>query len=126
MALRLSTPTPFKTLDFGHNGYTASLSAWHELLQFTVPDHQQGILFIRGDFPNSAESILARAQRRNEKGTWGMEMIIKDDDKYVLEETPAQGMINLRWPCTRFNIVKPDAFDGSSTTVSNTGSLIFF
>ena len=101
----LDLQKPMKTLDLGNNGTTASLTTWHELLQMTAPDPYCGVVFVRGRFPDNAESVLARAQRRNQKGTWGLELCFPSDD-YTLELSEAQGMINLRWPCTRFNIVR--------------------
>jgi hypothetical protein len=109
----LDISKPFKSLDVGKDGCTASVSSWHELLQLTVPDDECGVVAIRGDFPDSAESILARAQRRNQKGTWGLGVRIGEDTEYVMEQTSAQGMINLRWPCTRFNLVQKSKLLGS-------------
>jgi len=110
-----------KTLDLGNNGTTASLTTWHELLQLTAPDPSCGIVFVRGDFPDNAESILARAQRRNQKGAWGLDLTFPSDD-YTLELSEAQGLINLRWPCTRFNIVRKgsDILFGSVTVATYT------
>ena len=105
---------PAKSLDFGSDGRTGSVTAWHELLQITAPHEDCGVVFVRGDYPDSAESVLARAQRRNEKGTFGLSIRTKDvqddtnNNQCVLELTPAQGLINLRWPCTRFSLVRND------------------
>lgn len=104
---------PSKSLDFGREGFTGSLSIWHELLQLTVPDEQCGVVFVRGDYPDNAESILARAQRRNNSGTFGLEIHIPEEANFVLERTSAQGMINLRWPFTKFNFVEKDSSIGS-------------
>jgi len=110
MPLELSNSRPSKSLDFGKDGYTASLSTWHELLQMTAPDPECGLVFVRGDFPDRSDSILARAQRRNGKGTFGMTIKVPSgterDPGWVQEATPVQGMINLRWPCTRLNWVR--------------------
>jgi hypothetical protein len=118
--MTLDVSSPYKSLDFGNDGCTASVSTWHELLQLTAPDDECGVVFVRGDFPDSAESILARAQRRNQKGTWGLGIRISEDSDYVLESTPAQGMINLRWPCSRLNFVQKDRLFGSVTFASYT------
>jgi hypothetical protein len=96
---------PTKSLDFGLGGITGSVSRWHELLQMTAPDAECGVVFVRGHFPDNADAILARAQRRNQTGTFGLELKIEEDSEYVLENTSAQGMINLRWPYNRFNLV---------------------
>jgi len=101
----LDVQRPMKTLDFGTEGTTASVTTWHELLQLTDPDPYCGIVYVRGDFPDNAESVLARAQRRNQKGAFGLELSFPSDD-VTLELSEAQGMINLRWPCTRFNVVR--------------------
>src|SRR5947207_15172671 len=95
----LDVSMPCKSLDFGKDGCTGSVTTWHELLQLTAPDDECGVVFVRGDFPDSAESILARAQRRNQKATWGLGIKISENTDYVVERTPAQGMVNLRWPC---------------------------
>lgn len=120
MPLELSNSRPSKSLDFGSNGYTGSLSTWHELLQITAPDPECGLVFVRGDFPDIADSILARAQRRNQKGTFGMSIRIPDNAEWVQEATPAQGLINLRWPFTRLDWVRTKKSIGSAHFASYT------
>ena len=44
-----------------------------------------------------------------------MEVHVDEDNGYVLELSPAQGLINLRWPCTRFKILTRDKLFGSIT-----------
>lgn len=133
----IDTRRPSKSLDFGEDGYTASLTTWHELLQLTAPDASHGVVCVRGDFPDGASSILARAQRRNERGTFGLDVGVVQESsstpppspgngngdppecpRTVLEQTPAQGMINMRWPCTRLRYVRGEpCCDGASSTV---------
>ena len=76
----------------------------------TAPDPQCGLVFVRGDFPDISDSILARAQRRNGRGTFGMSVKVPNPAEpgggWVQEATPVQGMINLRWPCTRLHWVR--------------------
>jgi hypothetical protein len=120
MPLELSNSRLGKSLDFGEGGFTGSLSTWHELLQMTAPDPQCGVVFVRGDFPDHPESILARAQRRNQKGTFGLGIGIPDDADWVQESTAAQGMINLRWPFTRLNWTRADKRFGSVRFASYT------
>ena len=104
---------PSKSYDFGENGHTGSITTWHELLQLTAPDDRHGVVYVRGDFPDNTNSILARAQRRNPTGTFGLGVYV---DKQlepgqvptVLEQTSAHGLINMRWPCTRLNYVQND------------------
>lgn len=108
MPLDPTNTTPTKSLDFGRDGVTGSLSAWHELLQITAPDDECGVVFVRGDFPDNPDSILARAQRRNQRGGFGVEVRIDENSPYVLERTAAQGLINMRWPYGRFNFVFQD------------------
>jgi hypothetical protein len=113
MPLELSNSRPSKSLDFGKDGFTGSVSMWHELLQMTAPDPECGLVFVRGDFPDHPDSILARAQRRNQVGTFGMTIKVPPEANWVQEPTPAQGMINLRWPCTRFHWTRSDDKLGS-------------
>jgi len=120
MALDVSDSKSSKSLDFGCGGYTGSLSAWHELLQLTCPDDECGVVFVRGDFPDNADSILARAQRRNQKGTLGLGLHVPSGQDYVLEMTPAQGYVNLRHPVTRLNCVRQSNLFGSVTFASYT------
>ncbi|KAM7194686.1 hypothetical protein V8F20_007878 [Naviculisporaceae sp. PSN 640] len=113
----IDTQRPSKSYDFGENGYTASVTTWHELLQLTAPNHENGVVFVRGDFPDSPNSILARSQRRNPRGTFGLGIYVdyKSSDTEerriptVLEQTSAHGMINMRYPSTRLNYVQNDA-----------------
>jgi len=83
---------------------TASLSAWHELLQLTAPDRECGVIFARGHFPDNPDAILARAQRRNQTGTIGLELAIDEETDFV-QESAVQGMINLRWPYSSFRLL---------------------
>lgn len=99
---------PAKSSDFGADGFTASLTDWHELLQVTAPDDTCGIVFVRGQFPNSPGAILARAQRRDDiggKGTFGTRLQPADlDTDLELGERLAQGWINFRWPFTQYEL----------------------
>lgn len=112
-----------KTTDFGSEGYTASLSDYHELLQLTAPDGHCGLVYVRGDFPNTADAVLARAQRPSTagsgafalKGSFGTR--IHPDSHFELGEKQAQGLINLRWPYIQYNLKKKHEFDdGNSGT----------
>jgi len=69
--MTLDVSSPYKSLDFGNGDYIGSVTTWHELLQLTAPDDECGVVFARGDFPDSAESILARAQPRNQREPGG-------------------------------------------------------
>jgi len=109
---------PSKSLDFGQDGYTGSLTAYHELLQMTAPDLNRGLVYIRGDFPNDASSMLARAQRRNAQGTWGLKPEIDSEDKLQLQGPDETGFINLRWPCAQFSLECEGYMDGTYTTCS--------
>ena len=120
MPFELSDSRPFKTLDFGDSGFTASITSSHQLLQLTAPDRHCSLVFVRGDYPDSPESILARAQRRDQKGTFGLDVQLNDEDEkgaqWVSELTPAQGLINFRWPCTQFRWIRQTPSVGGSTT----------
>lgn len=59
-----------RTIDFGVNGVTASVSDWHNILQITV-SHPEGLVYVRGDYPDQPGSILARAQDERGRGSWG-------------------------------------------------------
>jgi hypothetical protein len=109
---------PSKSLDFGRDGYTGSLTAWHELLQITAPDPGCGLVFVRGDFPDDANSILARAQNQNAQGSWGLKPETNYKDSLQLTGPDNTGFINLRWPCAQFSLVCKDYDDGTYTTCS--------
>lgn len=97
---------PSKSIDFGDNGYTASLTDWHELLQLTAPDPLCGIVFLRGNFPNATDAILARAQQRDKsgkKGTFGLEIDPTASD-FELGERRDQGFVNFRWPYIQYEL----------------------
>lgn len=97
---------PAKSIDFGDNGHTASLTDWHELLQLTAPDPLCGIIFVRGDFPNTADAILARAQQPDtsgKKNTFGLEIDLDGSD-FVLGERRNQGFVNFRWPYIQYEL----------------------
>jgi len=103
---------PAKSLDFGAEGYTASLTDWHELLQITSPDPICGIVYVRGNFSNNPESILARSQRRDDlgnKGTFGLQIQPQGFDiprPSTLErgDRIAHGLVNFRWPYSQYQL----------------------
>jgi hypothetical protein len=112
---------PAKSSDFGADGFTASLTDWHELLQLTAPDKTCGVVFVRGQFPNTPDAILARAQRRDDtgfKGTFGTRLEPAEiDTDLELGERRAQGWVNFRWPYTQYTLKrKDDKLDGNSGT----------
>jgi hypothetical protein len=88
-------------------------------LQLTAPDETCGIVFVRGQFPNTPGAILARAQRRDDsgtKGTFGTRLQRAENDADLeLGERLAQGWVNLRWPYTRYELKRRDGeWDGLS------------
>ena len=94
-----------KTSDFGAEGYTASLTNWHELLQLTAPDPICGLIYVRGDFPGTSESIIARAQNRDDaggKGTFGIQVLGYQLVVYT------RGLINYRWPHIQYILATKD------------------
>ncbi|KAK1753903.1 hypothetical protein QBC47DRAFT_461906 [Echria macrotheca] len=103
MPLELLSGRPIKTLDFGTNGYTASLSVPHDLLQLTYPHPKYGLCYIRGAFTDDADSILAQMKRHDHGAGFGLRLYISGT---TLVATPAQGFINLRWPCAIYNFVR--------------------
>jgi hypothetical protein len=109
---------PSKSLDFGRNGYTGSLTAWHELLQITAPDPSCGLVYVRGDFPDDTNSMVARTQRHNAQGTWGLKPEFNDQDGLQLTGPDNTGFINLRWPCAQFSLGCEGYEDGTYTTCS--------
>jgi hypothetical protein len=107
---------PAKTTDFGCDGYTASLSDYHELLQLTAPDDHCGIVYVRGHFQNTPDAILARAQRPDVsglKGSFGIQ--IHPESLFELGEKQAQGFVNLRWPYIQYDLRKKAAFDDGNS-----------
>lgn len=110
-----------KSSDFGSDGYTASLTNWHELLQLTAPDPQCGLISVRGDFPVSGDAILARAQNRDQaggKGTFGIQLLQGPDSDFQLGSLMARGLINYRWPHMQYELSGPHISSGSFETCS--------
>lgn len=107
---------PAKSSDFGADGYTASLTDWHELLQLTAPDGTCGLVFVRGQFPNTPDAILARAQRRDDsgnKGTLGTRLQPAEHNTDLeLGERRVQGWINLKWPYSQYELKKKNRHQG--------------
>jgi hypothetical protein len=102
------------TFEFGDSGFTAVLSADFDLLQLTAPCPKGcGIVFARGNFPDSPRSFLARAQRQG----FGFGLRIPQDDveyrwaehlpqKRKGDKPPVRvrvmsGYLNQRWPITK-------------------------
>jgi len=94
------------------------LSDYHDLLQLTAPDDYCGIVYVRGNFQNTPDAILARAQRPDNsglKGSFGVQ--IHRDSHFELGEKQAQGLINFRWPYIQYDLKKKPGFqDGNSGT----------
>jgi hypothetical protein len=82
------------------------------LLQITAPDPTCGIVFVRGDYPGLSESILARAQLRDESdskgvfGTWLCPPQTGDD--LQLGERIAHGWVNFKWPYAQYDLRRRD------------------
>ena len=112
-----------KSSDFGSDGYVASLTHWHEYLQITAPDPQCGLIFVRGDFPFTPDSVLARSQHRDYaggKGTFGLQLLQDSDSgsKFHLGGCYARGLINYRWPHMQYWLKDDDFEDGFLETCS--------
>ena len=113
---------PAKSTDLGDEGYTASLTDWHELLQLTAPDPTCGVVFVRGDFPGIPESMLARAQIRDDadfKGILGTRLYPPQAaDDLHLGERIAQGWVNFKWPYAQYDLKRKDEpWDASTGTL---------
>src|SRR6186713_980221 len=100
-----------KSFDFGDEGYTASLTDWHELLQLTAPSPHCGIAYVRGDFPHTPDAILARVQNRGQpgsKGTFGIQLLqdsgSDSEPEFQLVGVVAYGLINYRWPHIQYKL----------------------
>ncbi|KAK4221059.1 hypothetical protein QBC38DRAFT_149395 [Podospora fimiseda] len=108
-----SSTQPAKSFDFGGDGFTASLTDSHELLQLTQPDPTCGVTFVRGAYPDRAASILSRSQQGG-YGTFGTCLLSGTNDSDVeLGERKAQGWINFRWPYAQYELVRRDAKTGA-------------
>ncbi|MCJ1281641.1 hypothetical protein MMC26_000962 [Xylographa opegraphella] len=104
-----------QTSDFGNEDYTASLTDCHEILQLTAPDPLCGLVYARGDFPGTAESMLARAQNRDDgggKGTFGIQLLQDPCREYQLGNIYVHGLFNYRWPFIEYVIRIKDAHEG--------------
>lgn len=91
-----------KTVDFGKDGFTASVSDWHYLLQITAPHPSSGLVYARGDYPDRSSSILARAQDQDGRGSWGFR--ISHTSEIMTEDCIGQGLLNYRWPYMAYNL----------------------
>lgn len=91
-----------KTVDIGAHGFTGSVSDWHYLLQMTAPDPKCGVIYARGNYPDLADSILARAQDARGQGSWGFS--VAADSEITLGDVRSQGLINYRWPCMSYGL----------------------
>ncbi|KAK0744617.1 hypothetical protein B0T21DRAFT_280978 [Apiosordaria backusii] len=127
---------PAKTLDFGSDGFTASLSEWGELLQLTRPDPTCGLVFVRGQYPDSAASILARAQSRNvfgdkSNGTFGTELVPRDRESpspywnVEIDDRKTQGWVNFRWPYSQYELLHWDIETDLSSEMGSCDTISF-
>ena len=103
-----------KSLDCGSEGYTASLTNWHELLALTAPDSKCGLVYVVGRFPCTAEALLARTQNRDQaggKGTFGIQFCPDSNGEFSLGNPVARGLINHRWPHLQYEFICKEFFD---------------
>lgn len=106
-------------MDFGQNGYTASLNRSHELLQLTAPDDHCGIVSVRGSFSNNPDAILARAQRVVAgKSTFGLQLIRNPSAEYSIGDVLDEGLINFRWPYVECSLRGPKGKNGVASLLS--------
>ena len=90
------------TVDLGKDGFTASVSDWHYLLQITAPHPSSGLVYARGDYPDRSSSILARAQDKDGRGSWGFR--ISHTSEIMTEDCISQGLLNYRWPYMAYDL----------------------
>ena len=103
--LRFNKNAPTKSIDFGNDGYTASLTNRHGLLQLTAPHPQCGLVWVRGNFPSSVNAMLARAQNGEEadgKSTFGVHLIRNVKSDLSLSSPVCHGLMGYRWPFIRY------------------------
>jgi hypothetical protein len=68
----------------------------------TAPDPKCGVIYARGNYPDLADSILARAQDARGQGSWGFR--VAADSEISLGNVRSQGLINYRWPCMSYGL----------------------
>lgn len=76
-------------------------------MQLTAPDSICGIVYVRGNFPDNPESILARSQRRDDlgdKGTFGLQIESQAPSLFGRAERIAHGLVNFRWPYSQYEL----------------------
>lgn len=108
-----------RSLDFGSNGFTASLNIGHEILQVTAPDSRYGIVHARGSYADNPDAILARAQRSvGGKSTFGLKW--SGDDVHTFRRTRIEyhGLLNFRWPYKRHTLFCPGTTLGTVSSLS--------
>ncbi|KAG4415851.1 hypothetical protein IFR04_011031 [Cadophora malorum] len=107
-----------RSLDFGANGFTASLNTGHEILQMTAPDHRYGLVYARVSFADNPDAILARAQRGSGgKSTFGLKWL-ESIGNYRRGRIEYHGLLNFRWPYKRYALGCPGSFSGTLGSLS--------
>ncbi|KAH7303428.1 hypothetical protein B0I35DRAFT_446761 [Stachybotrys elegans] len=102
---------PRCSFDYGSNGYTASCNLGGELLRFTTPSDNTGLISATAQVDESLGSRVALAESyKGNKSTFGLKFLsISSDterktkpmgkkDKYVLGTLVERGAISNRWP----------------------------
>ncbi|PVH73831.1 hypothetical protein DL98DRAFT_43469 [Cadophora sp. DSE1049] len=108
-----------RSLDFGSDGYTASLNMGHELLQITAPDSRYGIVHARGSYADNPDAILARAQRSTGgKSTFGLKWLGGNQHTYRRTRIEYHGLLNFRWPYKRHTLYCPGTTLGTVSSLS--------
>ena len=104
-----------KSLDCGAEGYTASLTNWHELLALTAPNSKCGLVYVTGRFPPTAEALLGRVSKRDQaggKGTFGVQFCPDPNEEFSLGNLVARGLINYRWPHLQYEFLSKEFLRG--------------
>lgn len=125
-----------KTFDFGDGGFTASLSEGNELLQLTRPDPTCGLIFVRGNYPDSAASMLARAQNQQlheaqSNDTFGTNLVPESPETpsspwaVSAVDRKSQGWVNFRWPYAQYVLFHLDAAKGFNREIGSWDTISF-
>ncbi|KAI0110815.1 hypothetical protein GGR51DRAFT_79405 [Nemania sp. FL0031] len=118
---------PATSFEFGADGFAGACNNGGELLHFSAPSKEHGLIFARGAFSSSLYACISRAQTEyGGSATFGLR-IARDQVPYDrksskgssfrLGEMIERGCFNYRWPLNEYSLFlnnSPGGRDGST------------
>ncbi|KAI1154425.1 hypothetical protein F4825DRAFT_472164 [Nemania diffusa] len=96
---------PATSFEFGADGFAGACNSGGELLHFSAPSKEHGLIFARGGFSNSLYACISRAQMEyGGSATFGLRIASSEASSFRLGEMIERGCFNYRWPLNEYSL----------------------